>query len=727
MHTKFSFFKGAGTVLALFLFLTLTAQAQTVVKVFGYCERGGQRVMSGGSQSQTTVQKTYPGCTVRVMDTGTATLTAIYTNTGLTVKSNPFVADTTTGYWEFYVVKAARLDIQLSGGISPNAIAGSFYWATDYSAAGASLPTIYNQGYTQEQYNAPATAVTARLTTQIGDGVKVVDDPTTSATRLTTSRVPTGVVNIVTEYGANPDPTTTTGTITAGSTSLVLANTLNHKVGSYIAIPGLGISGATFYARITAINQATKTLTLSASPAGNGTNVTVYPDNYQPIQDGLNFLYGDIYAPAGFYLIWNEVGRELRIRPLGEGNPTVLRGAGQGSTWFRAMGVGDLFRTTKRQELTNLQVENLNFDTHSSVRNTTKGWAFNLGEASVVNFPQFKNIQITGFRGGIFCNNCQGGGVWDSVLRYNFNVGFAAISDQTTWASGNENNVLSLKNNQIDFQSDPATSSNRVLSGLAMSYEADNAVTDASYRVTSTTPQFNSDDVGRIIRIESVGTTGGDLMGLVLSYDSSTQITITTRGARTALTAFTGASGIMYRIPLASIYLMRANWFNLENNILQGNFGSAVTEVNSVLIERSNGGNIVGHYSEQGGGSLGAHIKFQDSTDITISGFKTNSQGSCNPATSHCFDIWAVNSKIKVSGASGSLSILHNRCENCLLYTDNSTYGAPDFSNESGPQKIIYGPLVSNYQWGNVQVDTNTLYDATYGEQLISNPRFRDV
>ena len=733
MKTKFSFFKGAGTVLALFLFLTLTAQAQTVVKVFGYCERGGQRVMSGGSQSQTTVQKTYPGCTVRVMDTGTATLTAIYTNTGLTVKSNPFVADTTTGYWEFYVAKASRLDIQLSGGITPNNIATPFYWAVDMSASGEALPTIYNQSITTEVYDSvPTTLTPPRTIVELNDGLQVSDDASSTSSRLKTKGTPTGKFNVVTDGGGNQDTNTITGTISAGSTSLVVNRLRNFKPGMYIAIKTLGVAGATFFAKITAINRATKTFTLDAAPAGNGTNVTVYPDNFVPIQTGLNQISGSVVFPAGFYRVFNEPGRELVLRPFGEGNPTIIESDGKGAAWIRAMGTSDLFRATPQQQIDSLQVKNITFDTDSSIRATSTGWAFNLAEASVANFPRWQNVQITGFRGGIYCSNCQGGGVENSVFRGNKLGQAFFMSDRTTWIAGNEPNVLNIVGNQFDAQADPNTETNTAVTGLSMVYEPDGSVTSASYILTASSSVFTADHVGRLIRITGVDISGGDIVTMIMSYISSTQVKVATRGCRIS-PAWSGASGTIYRAPLGALYLLRSNYTTVTSNIFQGNYGSAPTEVNTLTIERSTGVVVTDFYSEQGGASQGAHARLINAPNNEFHGFKSNSQGACSlvSPTSHCWNMWLTNSPgTLVTGMSGSLSILTFKRDNTdttsTVKVDFSDIGNPDFFNESGPQWVTYGDHMSYYQWGDVNKGTGTLYDSTYGTQDMANGYFRD-
>ncbi len=119
--------------------LATVAHAQTTVeKVSGYCERGGQKVTTAGQTSTTTVQKSYPSCTVTVYRTGTSTLQTIYSNSSYGAKSNPFTADA-NGYFEFYSSVAQRLDVQLSGGTAPNNITTPFFWRTDLALGAGTL------------------------------------------------------------------------------------------------------------------------------------------------------------------------------------------------------------------------------------------------------------------------------------------------------------------------------------------------------------------------------------------------------------------------------------------------------------------------------------------------------------------------------------------------------------------------------------------------------------
>ena len=80
----------------------------------GYVERGGQRVLSSITGTSIKAQRSYPGASVTVYQTGTLTLATIYEASDcVTAKANPFTADS-TGYYEFCAA-AATYDIRFSG------------------------------------------------------------------------------------------------------------------------------------------------------------------------------------------------------------------------------------------------------------------------------------------------------------------------------------------------------------------------------------------------------------------------------------------------------------------------------------------------------------------------------------------------------------------------------------------------------------------------------------
>ncbi len=84
----------------------LSGPAHGMERAFSY-----SRILATGAPA--------PNATVTVRNAGTATLSSLFSDNGITVKANPFTADS-SGYWFFYAANG-RYDITLSGGgiVSP--------------------------------------------------------------------------------------------------------------------------------------------------------------------------------------------------------------------------------------------------------------------------------------------------------------------------------------------------------------------------------------------------------------------------------------------------------------------------------------------------------------------------------------------------------------------------------------------------------------------------------
>lgn len=311
----------------------ILSSKQDFIRVSGRCERGGQKVKSGATESSTKHPQTYPGCTVRVMDAGTSNLTTIYSDGTGTSKTNPFIADTITGNFEFWV-SANEIDIQLSGGISPNNIPSPFYWAMNYS------PSTFYQ-IQNEQQNAESTPVAKRNTIELGEGLVAVDDAENKVTQITTNGVDTQCINPIT-LGANGNKTSLTVSVTAGQTQITLPSRLNYKGGQWVAIEKAGVNGEPHISKILKVNRRTRLMTLETPIVTTVSNVTMRPDNYVPFQEAIETLNKKVCASAGRYMFYNKpAARELVMRAATEGQPLIIEGAGENLTQLEFWGGGD--------------------------------------------------------------------------------------------------------------------------------------------------------------------------------------------------------------------------------------------------------------------------------------------------------------------------------------------------------------------------------------------------
>jgi hypothetical protein len=96
----------------IFILLSLPALARE--KLQGWCQEGNKTVTTSGVVSTTLVQRSYPSCTVTVYNSGTLTLSTIYSDNVGTPKANPFTASA-GGIWFFYAANG-RFDVAFSGG-----------------------------------------------------------------------------------------------------------------------------------------------------------------------------------------------------------------------------------------------------------------------------------------------------------------------------------------------------------------------------------------------------------------------------------------------------------------------------------------------------------------------------------------------------------------------------------------------------------------------------------
>lgn len=97
-----------------------SSPAMAYVKYQNWCQQGGQKVSVSGLNSTTTVQRSFPTCTIAVYTSGTVNLATLYSDTSGTPLGNPFTnQNTTTGQFFFFAANG-YYDIQITAtGLSP--------------------------------------------------------------------------------------------------------------------------------------------------------------------------------------------------------------------------------------------------------------------------------------------------------------------------------------------------------------------------------------------------------------------------------------------------------------------------------------------------------------------------------------------------------------------------------------------------------------------------------
>src|SRR6266403_1483318 len=85
--------------------------------VRGWCEDGGQTVVTSGLNSTTKVQRSFPQCQIQVFIHGGGAAT-IFSDVGGTPLANPFTAQT-NGQWSFYAADSTHYDVVMTFPATP--------------------------------------------------------------------------------------------------------------------------------------------------------------------------------------------------------------------------------------------------------------------------------------------------------------------------------------------------------------------------------------------------------------------------------------------------------------------------------------------------------------------------------------------------------------------------------------------------------------------------------
>jgi hypothetical protein len=281
-------------ILTLFVIVfPLSLQATTFGKWQGYAERGGSQVSVSGFLSSTKVQQSFPGATETVYLTGTTTIATIYSDAGVTLKSNPFTVDS-TGFGYFYIDNSISFDIKFSG-------------------TGISVPfTLSN---------------------------------------ITLSNGVLPAVPSIIDYGAINDGRTLTGTVNSGIATLNLTSGsfTSADIGrSFTVLGGAGV-GVGLTGTILSIGSSTSA-TISSTPSASVSNAMTYiaTDSTSAIQTALDNSKA-VTIPAGafgFTRLRLHYGQS--INGAGIGSSTLLRiGLGAGGPAISMVGGSDIAQELK--------------------------------------------------------------------------------------------------------------------------------------------------------------------------------------------------------------------------------------------------------------------------------------------------------------------------------------------------------------------------------------------
>lgn len=575
--------------------------------------------------------------------------------------------------------------------------------------AWANLGGGYNQFYNE------GAAVTSRSDINLPQELVASDNTATGRTDIFVKRVPTGIYNFAYDYnGSCAGAVATTGSINSGTASLTVGSASTWRVGQGILVAGAGTAGADLITTVTAISGTTFTLADNAST--NVAGVRVQHDDTAALQAAVT-AKGVLYLPAGDCITTSSIS----LPSTTEGFPLAIIGDGVAATHIRHQGLGSAFvgpdGTSEALYFANFSIVTSTpgsiYDTRPTVN---RGSGFDFSKTTVVNYPRFKDLRINGWgRWGLFCSNCQGGTITNTVFRNNAQGHLGLVSDQTT-NGAKEPNVNSVFSSQFDNMPVVADT-DTALTGLA--------INSGSYVLTSTGTPFTSSHEGRLIRVAGAGIAGGDLIALIKSVDASNQVTLSAQNETGG--NLSGLSGTLYKTNYASIYLHHSSGSTFVNNIVQGNALGSTADIAGVRIENSQKTSFLNLWIEDSGGSGGHDIELVNADAIRINGYHSNATGS----NSHGGNLKLTNSdNVRVSGMDAQNPVKHFDLDaGSRLTVDDSILSAPENALSSfdlSQDRVVIGDNVTFYtdaSTGRSLRGTGTIRDGVYGENWLVNGR----
>jgi hypothetical protein len=568
----------------------------------------------------------------------------------------------------------------------------------------------------------------ADVTLSSGDSALLSYDMTSTRWRIisktktaiiTDTGIPTRWRNLITDFKASPSAALTTGSITSGTNTLTIASASEWEVGHGILIVGAGTAGADLITKVTAIAGTTFTLQNNASTTVSGARVQ--HDNSEAIQTAFDtFELRNIYIPRGEYLFAKQIILPTNIT---EGVPLRVRGGGKGVTKLFYQNTDSGFVAQADFPITNCWFSEMTLSCTQPGNPATinqgnsRGWAFDLTSPTVVNRLSIRDMIINGWgRGAIVGANLQNCFISELEIRYYNTCAIALIGSETIFVAGGENNVTPIQDCLIElgqYVNDADTN----LTGLTWN--------NGTKTITSASSVFNSGMVGRIFRFTNAGQTGGDVIGIIKTFVSATQITVS--AAQNTGSNITSGAAVIYKTNFASIYLNRASNGKHVNNTIQGNWSNAPDgfAVNAIRIENSVNVNFDTLWIEDSGGNGASDITVVNANNLTINRYHSNTDPGLWPA-SHSSLMNITNSRpVKLTEVEAvSSSSPFDVDANSRLYVDDSLLGYAVGRYTAGYYNTIYGENVVFKLNGDESVGNASLNDAVYGENLVLNPRF---
>ena len=271
--------------------LLLASPVYARTKIQGWCEQGGQTVITSGIISTTSVQRSYETCTLTIYSPGTTTAVTLYSDLSGTPLGNPFTnQNTNTGQW-FAYIDVPDVDVKFA------ATGLATYTIGNYVTNPATNPMSFGALCNGSTNDAAALLSASNALQSAGGGslvlpagrTCVVGTTMTFGTKVVLAPGPLGILSIASGFTA-----TVSGVVTADSATqhfisgtamsaggLVLGPNVTEIYPQWWGASGIGDGSDQWAAFRSAIDSMQTFPGQAATDHSRGTTLTVPHGKYQ--------------------------------------------------------------------------------------------------------------------------------------------------------------------------------------------------------------------------------------------------------------------------------------------------------------------------------------------------------------------------------------------------------------------------------------------------------------
>jgi hypothetical protein len=581
-----------------------------------------------------------------------------------------------------------------------------------------------NHGYSY------GTTPTPRPILNLLQSFQVKDDAVFGESDLTTFGVPTGQLNLKTDFNASGQIAVTTATSSTGS-DIILATTLELQPGQGIYVAGAGVSGAPLITTCLAVSADGKTITLNAGPFTTGSYPVVQADDTAAVQAWLN-AKGDLAMPPGYYRLTSSI----TMPTTSEGFSIIIHGSGWDQSQFVFQHGGDGFIPTSDLRIDSVVFCDLTVatgtigNTSGTIDAASRGigirWT-SPGYTGIYDNFVMQRCRVIGWgRFGLWSDNLEVSWISQCIFREN-KSGHVAFVGPDTISPNKQPNANTITDTTFDQAISAGPSdAKRTFSG---------SMTSGSRTLSGS--GFTINDRGKFVIVHGAATIGGDLYSFIDTFNSSTSVTLAHQAQATTTNTVE-----LFPVNVASILLNRANDTVVDGSTIQGNFADAgsgatnvASDVNAIKAYNSANCRFIGIHEEDNAGPGGAAIRMENCIAMTIENWGGTSAGPPNFDNAHSADFQLINChcirvaqcyfndrpQFVIDSSSSEIEI-----DNSLV-----TGYINLWQQDNSWDKLKIGSGVRLYQAADPRTNQTAgneyLYDSLFGRDLMINGRFLDV